>query len=101
MIGKLGKFRSYEELTKKNLRLTAEKEDQTFELNKTKALLEKLKSDFQIELRDIRYQIQQEEIKRFNDLLSQMDARVKTIETRRFDIENKSEEEIRTCKLTR
>lgn len=65
------------------------------------ALLEKLKTDFQAELRDIRYQIQQEEIKRFNDLLGQMDVRVKTIESKRFDSEKTTEEEIRNCKFIR
>lgn len=64
-------------------------------------LVEKLKSDFQSELRDIRYQIQQEELKRFNDLMGQMDVRMKTIETRRFDSEKTTEEEIRGCKLKR
>ena len=70
-------------------------------MTKTKALIEKLKSDFQQELRDIRYQIQQEEIKRFNDVLNQMDARVKTVETRRYDSEKTIEDELRICEIKR
>lgn len=88
-------------MNKRNLKLTAEKETLTFELTKTKAMVDKLKSDFQTELRDIRYQIQQEEIKRFNDILNQMDSRVKTIETRRFESEKINEDELKTCMFIR
>ena len=53
------------------------------------------------ELRDIRMQIQAEELKRFNEQLGAIDVRVKTIETKRLDGERSMDDEVRACKLTR
>lgn len=70
-------------------------------MNKLNALIEKLKEDFNDELRDIRFKIQQEEMKRFNDSINQMDVRVKDIETKKFEHDRKNDDEINKCKLKR
>ena len=55
------------------------------EITKLNTIVEKLKQDFQSELNDIKYKIHQDEMKRFNDSMNQMDVRVKNIENKKFD----------------
>ena len=71
------------------------------EITKLNTIVEKLKQDFQSELNDIKYKIHQDEMKRFNDSMNQMDVRVKNIENKKFEFDRKNDEEIARCGLIR
>ena len=88
-------------MNKSNVKLTSEKENCLIEITKLNTIVEKLKQDFQSELADIKYKIHQDEMKRFNDAMSQMDVRVKDIENKKFEFDRKNDEEIARCELNR
>ena len=72
-----------------------------FETRHLRAQIEKLKADFQNEVKELKFQIYSDEVKKYSESIGHMDARLKTFEHRKFTADQEKQSDSDNCKLIR
>jgi hypothetical protein len=62
--------------------------------------MDKVRADFQHEIKELKFQIHSDEVKKYTESIGNLDARLKSFENRKFGTEKERQSEYEDCKLT-